>query len=185
MNKYTLPLIDYHDTPQQLELVFLDEEARETHSVKWNKRKYNPELNDFEDDPEKIRQVEQWSKDFLGVPVDKIGSVLDKDFTIYSYPTFDSMWEVASKFDKSMKGQIIQGEIDRVESTPTAIVIWFRYEGELYLSRMKHEMKIGDQTYTDGTKKNKRYADFKSKFGLVKMFGKNTFSEIQSIVKEK
>lgn len=203
MNKFKLPLVDVIEDDHSTTLVFLDEIARETHSVKWNTKSFNPDAQAWMDDPAKMQQVEGWSREILGVELDDIQKAIGKEFTVYSYPTFDSLWEVASKFPQTMRGQIIQGEIDKVEPTPIAIEIWFRYDGDLYVSRMRHDMKVGDQVYTDGTKKNKRYNDFLNKYGctveeaangalkgrvvnvLIKSFGKNTYADIQSIVMAK
>lgn len=201
MNILNLPFIDYVDDNLAIQLVFLDDTM--VHTVKWNKKKFDPNTGQWEEDADKEAQVEAWCKEYLGTELKDIDSALNKEFTIYSYDTFDSLWEVPAKFDPSLKGQFIQGEVEKVLETPTCIEIWFRYENELYVSRMRYEYRFGNNIYTDFTKKKKRFKDFQDKYGvtveeavdgaingrivnvLVKTFGKNTFGDIQSIVKAK
>lgn len=198
MNEYKLELVDIKETDDDIQLIFIDN--REVHIVKWNKRKFNKDTNGWDDSPEKIEQIRQWCTQYLGCDYEDMESAIGKTFTVYSYPTFDSLWEVASRFDMSMKGQFIQAEIERVHATETCIEIWYRYEGGLYVSRMHYRYEIGDEVYVDTLKKRKRFEEFKTKFGctveqaeegalagktinvLVKAFGKNAFGDIQSLV---
>ena len=204
MNIYkNLPLKDVNNDDSFVELVFLDDVAHEVHTVKWNKQQFNKNTQKWEDNPEKLQQVEDWCQKEFGVDVANLQKAIDTEHTIYSYPNFDSLWEVASKFDPSMKGEILQADIEKVEATPTSINIWYRYDGELYMSRMRYEKVINGTSYTDATKKNKRFADFKEKFNVtveeaedgalkdrtinveVKTFGKNAYGEIKSLIKKK
>ena len=65
MNKFKLPLVDVIEDDHSTTLVFLDEIARETHSVKWNTKSFNPDAQAWMDDPAKMQQVEGWSREIL------------------------------------------------------------------------------------------------------------------------
>lgn len=182
-------------------LMFVDQDKNEVHDVVWRKKVFDKKTKKFVDDPNKLKQVEEWSVQFLGVPLFDIKSAEGSTHTVYSYDTYEALWEADKKFDSDMVGQIINSKIKSVDSTDEGIIIRFDYDGGTYRSNMKFTELRNGTYYIKPQKRNRRLKEFEDKFGVpleraneivgkdilveVKAMGPNTYSEIKPFPKKK
>lgn len=181
-------------------LTFLDVENGEVLEVNFNKQSYDELTNKFKDDPEKEKQVEEWSQEHFGCSFDELSTKVGVKKDIYKYDRFNSLWEVqmTEKFDVKDKGTIHQTSITRIDVDDIGIHIYYEIDGKEYRSNMNYAKYVETlkQWFIDPQQKDRQLANFKKKFGIdVKdkdeivgkeimvevavAFGKNAYGDIK------
>lgn len=158
----------YENNGKKAVLKFLDIENGELLEVNFNKQIYVN--NDWADDEEKAKKVDEWCKEYFDRDFDKLTERVGDEFNVYKYETFNSMWEtqVIKKFDVKQKGEIFNTEIKEIVDTGTAISIRYDIDGDLYETKYTYgeymeEMK---QWFTNPQKKKKQFERFEKTFGV-------------------
>ena len=182
------------------EMIFLDTEAGEIREVKFNKRVWDADAKAFVKDAEKAEQVEEWSQKYFGTSFDDLGKAVGQKHDIYTYSTFNSLWESqqANKFKLDDVGLIFESEITSVTDDGSGYKIGIMYDEKEYKSNMGYTKQIAGKYYPEATKKQKQRDKFKEKYGVeiddaiengtivgnkvmceVRQFNENPFVEIK------
>lgn len=169
-NMKTLELMDveYTNENKKAILTFLDEERGEIREVNFNKQAYDSLANKYVDDAEKEQRVEEWSEQYFNLTFDTLAQAIGERKEVYCYDRFNSLWPASDvkKFDKSMQGQIINGEITEIIVDNVAIKIRFDYDGETYESKMTYAVynTVRKEWFLNPIKKDKQFKKFEEKF---------------------
>ena len=187
-------------------LTFLDDERGEIREVNFNKNVYDATTGNFVPDAEKAKIVDKWCDEYFQQPFDLLGKAVGEHKDIYCYDKFNSLWEceIIAKFGKDMVGQLFATNIETIEDDGTAIRIRFKYEDDLYESKLTYSEYLEDRKkwFVNPQKKAKKYAQFEEKFNRpmeekeeligqeimveVKMaFKKFIYCEIKPLIKKK
>lgn len=201
-----LELIDvqYSNENKKATLIFLDEERGEIREVNFNKQVY--ENNNYVDSEEKAEKVEKWSEDQFGLTFDTLAQAIGEKKDVYAYDKFNSLFEVSTitKFADDMVGQIFETEIEEILDDNIAVRIRFRYEGDLYESKMNYAdyVESRKEWFINPQKQLKQYQKFIDKFHkdisqkdelvgktimveVKKAMGKYTYAEVKPFPKKK
>lgn len=157
-------LVDVTDKDGKITLTFLADDK--VYEVGWNKRAYDPTLNDFVESEEKEAKVEEWSNTYFGVPTKDLTKKLGSTQDVYVYDTYASLWESVNRFTPDMKGQKWRTVIDRVYVEQNGIHICYQCDGTPYESKMSFTQKTGDAYYLNPIKERKQRAKFQEKYGV-------------------
>lgn len=157
-------LVDVTDKDGKINLTFLKDDK--IYEVGWNKRAYDPSLNDFVESEEKEAKVEEWSQNYFGVPTKELTKKLGSKQDIYVYDTYASLWESQNKFTKEDNKKSWKTQIERVDVNENGIVISYKCDGKLYSSKMSFKQKMGDNYYLNPIKERKQRKNFLDKFGV-------------------
>lgn len=167
MEKYeNLEIVDVNEEPSQITFVLLDEERGEIHDVKWKKQVYDPDKQCYVEDDDKLKQVEDWCKDYFDLTLDTIKNAVGRKATVYGYETFDSFWESDARFEKKDKGKMIQTQVKDIEVNKEYIKIRYDWKGKTYASYKRFTQKRGETYYVNPVKRNTQYKWFESTFGV-------------------
>ena len=162
----TLIEVEYKD--KSALLTFLDEDCGEIREVKFNKQVWDN--GSYVDDADKEKMVEEWCQKYFEVSFDNLSQAVGVKKDVYCYDGFNSLWEcnTVSKFSKDNVGEIFTTEIKEVIDDGKGIHITFEYNGSTYESKMMYAkyVEVRKEWFPDPQKKNKRYGDFKKKFGV-------------------
>lgn len=196
-----LPLLEVEQDDTYIILTFVDEEKNECHDIKWKKQKFDPDEQAYVDDPNKLKQCEEWAEKYLGVTLDNLEDAVGQTHNIYAYETFESLWEADAKFEEDMVGQIINSKFKDVEETSDGIIIRFDYDGATYRSNMKYTVFKAGRYMVSPQKRNNQKNRFEEKFGVpleqadsligkdimveVKAMGKNIYCDVKPFPKKK
>lgn len=203
MQIYTdLELVEAKNDPDRLILTYLDRGNNEIHDIVWRKQKFDKSSKKFVDDPDKLKQVEEWCGTYLDTTLDNVDSVIGRTDTIYAYDTFDSLWEVDQRFSEEDVGSLFSTTFKSIDLLPDRIAI--RFEGEdggTYCSNMKFTQLFDGQQMVNPQKKARQFRKFEDKFGVpieerdsligkeimveVKKMGDYTYSEVKPFPKKK
>ena len=157
----------YESDGKKAVLVFLDEDKGEVREVNLNKQLYKN--GEFVDDEERAEKMEQVAKEHFNLPFNKLKKAIGTKKTIYAYDKFNALIEMkqVEKFDKSMVGQLIEGEVTEVVDDGVGIKIRFDYEGKIYEAKMQYSdyMESKNQWFVNPIKRRKQYDKFMDKFG--------------------
>lgn len=179
--------VEYENNGQKAIMTFLDRERKQVRVVNFNRQSYDN--GKYVDDPEKAEKVDAWCDEYFGVPFGELEKCIGVVKDVYCYDTFNSLWESQSiaKFTKDMNKMIIQTEISEVIVDDYAIRIRYPYDGKTYESKMSYAIYMEEtrEWFQDPIKKDKKYADFESKFHVPvdraqEIVGKQIIVEVKS-----
>lgn len=163
-----LVAVEYENDNKKAVMTFLDRERKEVRVVNFNKQSYKD--GKYVNDPEKENLVDEWCKTYFGVSFEKLPGCVGTVHDIYTYPTFNSLWEAefVEKFTEDMEGQIYQTTWKGTVVDDNAIRIRFDIDGKTYESKMNFGMYIEStkEWFVDPLKKQKAFEKFKDKFGV-------------------
>ena len=168
MKKIEATLIEVEYKEKAAIMTFLDEINGEIREVKFNKQKWDN--GSFVDDEEKATMVEEWCQKYFGTTFENLKDNIGEVKEIYCYDGFNSLWEAeqVSKFNKERVGEIITTKIKDIKDDGKGIHIYFEDDGNTYESKMMYSkyVEARKEWFVDPQKKEKRYEDFKKKFGV-------------------
>lgn len=188
-----LELVDVIESEDRYSLNFLEPTYQEIHEVIWNKKSYDRENQEWIDSPDQLVKIANYSKEYLGFDLSEIQKAVGQKHDIYSYETYESLWETDRRFYKEdVSDKLRTGIIKSIERTLDGITIRFSYDGGTYRSNMKF-LKDGRR---DAQKRKKQLRVFEDKFGVpidkkdeligskvifkVKDFRGNIFASVES-----
>lgn len=186
LNNLELIDVHYNNDNKKATLVFLDEERGEIREVNFNKQSFDN--GKYIDDPEKAKKVEEWAKELFGLTFDTLAQAIGERRDIYAYDNFNSLFQVSqvTKFDDDMVGQIFEVEVEEVIDDNIAIKIRFKYEDNLYESKMSYAdyVETRKEWFVNPQKRTKQYEKFEKKFGIKiedkdKLVGKTVMVEVK------
>ena len=159
--------VEYKDGKKAV-MTFLDEENGEVLEVNFNRQSYDG--SGFVDDPDKAKQVDEWCDEYFDCAFKDLHRCVGVKKDIYIYDRFNSLWPVSvtNKFKKEDKGKIFETTIKEIVDDGIAIRIKFDYKADEYESKMTYAKYVEalKKWFTDPQKKDKKYEDFKDKFGV-------------------
>lgn len=183
----------YENDNKKATLTFLDEEKGQVLEVTFNKQVYDNDKNEFVDNDEKSKKVDEWCKEYFETTFDKLSDCVGVKKDVYCYDRFNSLWEsvVVEKFDKEDEGKIFETVIKSIEDDGRGVHIYFEHEGKLYESKMMYAdyIEVKKQWFTNPQKKERQYKKFKDKFGVEvkdaeKIVGKDIMVEVKVAFKK-
>lgn len=178
--------VEYDELGKSVVLTFLDSERGQVRDVKWNKRSYRD--GKYVDDPEKAKEVEEWSQEYFSTDFEHLTDCLGVKKDVYCYPRFNSLWEVEtiSKFAKEDKGEIFQTEIEKILIDDYFIKIRYKWNDNTYESKQTFGKFIPEMgTYLNNPNKELQEREkFKEKYGVPveeadKLIGKTIMVEVK------
>lgn len=177
-------LVEVTDKDGKITLTFMNEER--IYEINWNRKAYDSTLNDFVENEDKEKQVEEWSKTYFGVPTKKLESKLGTKKDIYYYDTYCSLWESDVKFTKDDNGKTFKTTIDSIVETDSEISIYYYWDDRKFRSKMSFNQKVGDKYYLNPMKQRKQYKNFEKKFGVPidkkdELIGKEIMVKVRSM----
>ncbi len=181
----------YENDDKKAILRFLDEENGELLEVNFNKQKYDN--GKYVDDPEKEKQVDEWSKEYFDVDYSELYTKVGESYDVYKYPNFNSLWEadIVEKFDVADKGKIINTEIKEVVDNGNKIAIRYDWNGKTYETKYQYSdyVEAKKQWFVNPQKKKKQHEKFEDLFGVSvanadEIIGKEIMVEIKVAFKE-
>lgn len=186
LNNLELIDVQYNNDNKKATLVFLDEERGEIREVNFNKQSFDN--GKYIDDPEKAKKVEEWAKELFGLTFDTLAQAIGERRDVYAYDNFNSLFQVSqvTKFNDDMVGQIFEVEVEEVIDDNIAIKIRFKYEDNLYESKMSYAdyVETRKEWFVNPQKRTKQYEKFEKKFGIKiedkdKLVGKTVMVEVK------
>lgn len=163
-----LELVEVTFEDKKAILTFLDEERGEIREINFNKQVYKD--GKFIDDVEKAEMVEKWCKEIFKVKFADLQKAVGDKKDVYAYDAFNSLWEVdmVEKFDKDMAGQIFETKIESIEDDGKALQIRFKYDGNIYQSKMGYANYLEERKewFVNPQKKKKQLQKFTDKFHI-------------------
>lgn len=162
--------VAYENDNKKVIMTFLDSDEGEVREVNFNKQNYDNDAKKWVDDPDKAQKVADWSQKYFGTDFDHISDNIDNIYTIYAYPTFNSMYpvEVIEKFTKDEVGDFFTTPIKEIKDDGNAIRIRFDYNEQTHESKMTYGKYVESlkKWFPNPVAKAKKYDDFKDKFGV-------------------
>lgn len=178
----------YENENKKAILTFLDLENGVVLEVNFNKQKYDRDKGKFVNDKEKEEQVKEWCKEYFGCSFNELNNQVGVKKDVYVYDNFNSLWEVqiTSKFDKDMVGQIIEGEITRIDDDGVAIRIFFTYQDKEYACNYNYSnfLEAQNKYFPNPQKKKKKLEQFEKTFHVPfsnreELLGKKVMVEVK------
>lgn len=181
-----LEIVDVLDEEDKITFVLLDPDRQEIHDVKWRKRVFDSDKQEYVDDEDKLNQVKEWCKVYFDLDLADISQAVGRRATVYGYDTFDSFWESDAKFEKKDTGKMIQTTVKDIEVTNEYIKIRYDWKGKTYASYKRFTQKRDDVYYVNPVKRNNQYKWFEKTFGVPveerdSVVGKNIIVEVKSV----
>lgn len=164
-----LPLYNIDETDREIIFTFVQDDNGEeiAREIIWRTKRYNPNTKEWEDDKTIDENIEKWSKEYFNVPRKKLNSVIGTTKDVYVYDSFDSLWEVETKFTEDDVNQIKKGEITEITTDNKGIYIYFKTkDGNKRRANMRFEQKVGDKFLISPRKKRNALENFKKSFGV-------------------
>ena len=178
----------YENENKKAILTFLDLENGVVLEVNFNKQKYDRDKGKFVNDKEKEEQVKEWCKEYFGCSFNELNNQVGTKKDIYVYDGFNSLWEVqiTNKFDKDMVGQIIEGEITKIDDDGVAIRIFFNYQDKEYACNYNYSnfLEAQNKYFPNPQKKKKKLEKFEDTFHVPfsnreELLGKKVMVEVK------
>ena len=179
--------VEFENDGKKAVMTFLDRERKEVRVVNFNKQAFSG--GKYVNDPEKEAKVEEWCKEYFGVPFDKLSGCVGTVHDIYVYDNFNSLFEcdIVEKFTEDMEGQIFQTAVKEILVDDYFIRIRFDIDGKTYESKMSFGkyMEATKEWFVDPLKKQKAYEKFEEKYGVPvseadKLIGHDLMVEVKS-----
>lgn len=167
-----LKVLDIVVEDTKLTFKLLDEQNEELFNVVWRLMDWDTKNNEWIESPIVEERVNNWSETYFGVPLDELKTWSGRDdlyMDMYEYPTFNSFWKSAVRFNKEMKGKSYDAYITSIsEDDHRGITVKYLIDGDEYSS---------NYNYCEwDPKSNKGYYN-KDKMRRAKERFRNTFGE--------
>lgn len=120
--------------PEEITLVFFDEEVDCIREVYWKLGVWNDEKREMVKDKEKAAKVAEWSKEYFDLELDELDKAIGVTKDVYVYDRFNSLWEanIINKFTLDNVGEMFSTTISEVTVDDVAIKVAFEYDGKKY-----------------------------------------------------
>lgn len=175
--------VERNEKDTNLKLLMLDNESGYIYDVKFNKQKYNKDINKFEDNEEQAKWANEKLVEYLGFDWDNAERAIGKKLDVYVYEgnrPFNSFWESTSlaKPDAELEKKIRSGyktKILEIKDNGNAYQIIVEINGQKY--GIANTFENGNFRYADwinsrnmyfpnGAKIKSAKANFKKQFGI-------------------
>lgn len=192
-----LELAEVQNEPDRINFTFVDYDSGDCHEIVFRKQRFDPDTSKYVEDEAKLNQCNEWCEKFFNQTIDTIEDAVGQKHDIYSYDTYESLWESVSPYDPELVNKKINGTIESFNEDPYRYEIRYRADGNLYSVKKNFRKEINGQAFVDVQKKKRATAKLEEDLGMsiedmksgklegmditvkVKKFGKYTYGEIQ------
>lgn len=162
-----LPLENVIKEDNKVILEFLNEQEGELRQIEWYTQLYDIPSKTWYADDKKMKQVENWSQEYFGLPYEDLEKAVGATKDIYVYEEYDSLWERVVPFDEKDYGRTKKGKITEINLNPDTIeIIFVQKDGVKRRANMRFTEKRGDDFYIIPKKKKKAINNFNKLFGV-------------------